>query len=137
MTRNKVTNGNQFLFDDDLKGRERLVRVNLSQKGTFTFEKNIDFFLAMLSNTAVRRIFNSRDENVTNLAAAFYGLASFDFITQALQWKHNKTFTSVFEENIAQSISVAEYDACRLCNRTLSHCLVLDQFLAYLFVATN
>ena len=44
----------------------------------------------MPSNTEVRRIFNSRDENICDLTASFYELEPFDSIVQALQWKQIK-----------------------------------------------
>ena len=43
-----------------------------------------------LSGTAVRRIFNSRDEHITDRTASFYELEPFESIAQALQWKHLK-----------------------------------------------
>jgi hypothetical protein len=44
----------------------------------------------MPSSTEVRRIFNSRDENICDLTASFYELEPFDSIVQALQWKQIK-----------------------------------------------
>jgi len=44
----------------------------------------------MLSSPVVRRIFNSRDENISDLTASFYELEPFDSIVQALQWKQIK-----------------------------------------------
>jgi hypothetical protein len=44
----------------------------------------------MLSSPVARRIFNSRDENITDLTASFYELEPFDSIVQALQWKQIK-----------------------------------------------
>jgi hypothetical protein len=44
----------------------------------------------MLSNPVVRRIFNSRDENISDLTASFYELEPFDSIVHALQWKQIK-----------------------------------------------
>ena len=43
-----------------------------------------------LSGTAVRRIFNSRDEHITDRTASFYELEPFDSLEQALQCKHLK-----------------------------------------------
>ncbi|CAF4725969.1 unnamed protein product [Rotaria socialis] len=44
----------------------------------------------MVSSPAVRRIFNSRDENIIDLTASFYELEPFDSIVQALQWRQIK-----------------------------------------------
>ncbi len=44
----------------------------------------------MLSSPVVRRIFNSRDENISDLTASFYELEPFDSIVQALKWKQIK-----------------------------------------------
>lgn len=44
----------------------------------------------MLLRPVVRRVFNSRDENVTDLTASFYELEPFDSILQALKWQQLK-----------------------------------------------
>lgn len=42
------------------------------------------------SNILVRRIFNTRDEHISDLTAAFYELEPYNSIGHALQWKQIK-----------------------------------------------
>ncbi|CAF0981079.1 unnamed protein product [Adineta steineri] len=44
----------------------------------------------MIRNSRVRRIFNSRDENITDLTSSLYELEPFDSIVHALRWKQIK-----------------------------------------------
>jgi hypothetical protein len=44
----------------------------------------------MLPGHVVRRIYNTHDENISDLTASFYELEPFDSIVQALEWRQIK-----------------------------------------------
>ena len=46
--------------------------------------------MASQSNTLVRRIFNNRDEHISDLTASFYELEPYGSIAHALEWKQIK-----------------------------------------------
>ena len=46
--------------------------------------------MKMSGNHVVRRIYNTHDENVSDLTASFYELEPFDSIVQALEWRQIK-----------------------------------------------
>ena len=74
-----------------LKKKENSIFPCVYQRGNAAhFVECVSFFMTTQSNTLVRRIFNNRDEHISDLTAAFYELEPYDSITHALEWKQIK-----------------------------------------------